>query len=107
AMRLLPPEAAATGDILFTNGTGTRNLLQLAGHEMRQLRGSSMAMIFQEPMTALNPVMRVGDQVAEAVLAHSPISKKQAWDRAVIALEDVAISDPARRARDYSHQLSG
>src|SRR2546421_6952355 len=107
-MRLLPPQARASGEILFSNGNGSaRDLLQLAEPEMRRLRGTAITMIFQEPMTALNPVMRVGDQIAEAVVAHSGGSKREAWDRAVAAMDDVAIADPARRARDYPHQLSG
>ena len=105
-MRLLPPAARSTGQILFSNG-GPRDLLQLPDEDMRSLRGSHIAMIFQEPMTALNPVMRVGDQIAEAVRAHTPATKSAAWDRAVEAMNDVAIPDAARRARDYPHQLSG
>jgi peptide/nickel transport system ATP-binding protein len=106
-MRLLPPQARASGEILFSNGNGSRDLLQLAEPEMRRLRGTAIAMIFQEPMTALNPVMRVGDQIAVAVVANSGGTKREAWDRAVAAMNDVAIADPARRARDYPHQLSG
>ena len=107
-MRLLPPQARAAGEILFTNGDGaSRDLLQVSDSDMRQLRGSQMAMIFQEPMTALNPVMRVGDQIAEAVSVHASVPKKAAWERAVAVMEDVAIPDAARRARDYPHQLSG
>jgi oligopeptide/dipeptide ABC transporter ATP-binding protein len=105
-MRLLPTAACATGEIFFSNGA-PRDLLQLPDDEMRHLRGSHIAMIFQEPMTALNPVMRVGDQIAEAVRAHAPITKDAAWNRAVEAMQDVAIPDAARRARDYPHQLSG
>jgi oligopeptide/dipeptide ABC transporter ATP-binding protein len=106
-MRLLPPQAHASGTILFRNGSGAQDLLQIPGESMRQLRGSQLAMIFQEPMTALNPVMRVGDQVAEAVRAHGGAGKQEAWNRAVEALRDVAMAEPERRARDYPHQLSG
>ena len=109
-MRLLPPQARVSGEILFAdmrNGTAPRNLPALSDDSMRQLRGSRIAMIFQEPMTALNPVMRVGEQIAEAVLAHNSISKSDAWQRAVVAMNDVAIPEPDRRARDYPHQLSG
>ena len=106
-MRLLPPQANASGQIHFGSNDASRSLEELSDDEMRKLRGSRMAMIFQEPMTALNPVMRIGDQVAEAVTAHQGVTKKEAWDRAVSALQDVAIPDPTRRARDYPHQLSG
>lgn len=107
-MRLLPPQARVSGEILFTgNGEAPQNLPALDDDAMRQLRGSRIGMIFQEPMTALNPVMRVGDQIAEAVVAHNSISKNDAWQRAVDAMNDVAIPEAARRARDYPHQLSG
>jgi peptide/nickel transport system ATP-binding protein len=107
-MRLLPYQARVSGEILFTNGNGSaRSLLELPEEEIRQLRGSSIAMIFQEPMTALNPVMRVGDQIAEAILAHGQASKSEAWERAVQGMNEVAIPDAERRARDYPHQLSG
>jgi len=105
-MRLLPPQASASGEIHF-NGVGPQNLLTLESESMRQLRGSKISMIFQEPMTALNPVMRVGEQIAEAVRAHDPVSKKESWNRAVEALKEAAIPDPVTRARDYPHQLSG
>ena len=106
-MRLLPPNARVSGQIIFQSDGPSRNLLELPQDSMRQLRGTQIAMIFQEPMTALNPVMRVGDQIAEAVRAHNKITKKEAWDRAVSAMDDVAIADVSRRARDYPHQLSG
>ncbi len=108
-MRLLVPQARASGEILLagSNGDGPRDILKLSADAVRQLRGSRISMIFQEPMTALNPVMRVGDQIAEAILAHGRVSRREAWDRAVQAMNDVAIPDPAHRARDYPHQLSG
>jgi peptide/nickel transport system ATP-binding protein len=100
---LLPPQAGVNGKITFAG----QSLLGLSGEEMRAIRGARISMIFQEPMTALNPVMRVGDQVAEAVLAHQRVRKIDAWQRAVEALREVAIPDPESRARDYPHQLSG
>jgi oligopeptide/dipeptide ABC transporter ATP-binding protein len=106
-MRLLPPQARVSGDILFAENGSARNLATLPADSMRQLRGSRIAMIFQEPMTALNPVMRVGDQIAEAVLAHGARSRSEAAKLAVQAMTDVAIPEPDRRARDYPHQLSG
>jgi len=102
-LRLLPPQARVSGEIVF----GGQRLLGLNEDEMRAVRGARISMIFQEPMTALNPVMRVGDQVAEAVQAHHRAARKDAWQRAVEGLREVAIPDPESRARDYPHQLSG
>ena len=107
-MGLLPPGAQVTGAINFQNENAQPvELTTLDAEHLRRLRGSRLAMIFQEPMTALNPVMRVGDQIAEAVLAHQEVSRSEAWNRAVEALRDVAIPEPERRARNYPHQLSG
>ena len=107
-MGLLPDSANVSGEIKFQNGDGSpSSLLTLAPDSLRQLRGSRIAMIFQEPMTALNPVMRVGDQIAEAVLAHNRISKSETWQRAVDGMREVAIPDPEQRVRSYPHQLSG
>jgi len=107
-MRLLPPQAVVRGEARFqANGDAQQDLLRLGPEQMRSLRGARIAMVFKEPMTALNPVMRVGEQIAEAVRAHSNISKKESWSRAVEALREVAIPDPGSRARDYPHQLSG
>jgi oligopeptide/dipeptide ABC transporter ATP-binding protein len=107
-LRLLPSQARIRGNIQFRG----EDLLSLPLQQMQHIRGAGISMIFQEPMTALNPVMRVGDQIAEAVLAHSGngngrISKADAWSRAVEALRTVAVEDADRRARSYPHQLSG
>jgi peptide/nickel transport system ATP-binding protein len=110
-MGLLPPAAVVSGDITFqmSSQIGDRpvHLTTLPAEQLRQLRGSRIAMIFQEPMTALNPVMRVGDQIAEAVLAHGSVSKAEVWGRVIEGMRDVAIFDPEQRARSYPHQLSG
>ena len=101
-LRLLPPQAQLQGSIRFSD----EDLLTKSPDDMRRVRGARISMIFQEPMTALNPVMRVGDQVAEAVTAHGH-SRREAQQRAIQALHDVGIPEPERRARDYPHQLSG
>src|SRR5207249_6643596 len=75
--------------------------------DMRAVRGAGLAMIFQEPMTSLNPVFTVGSQIAEVVRLHRPVSSREAWERAVGLLAEVGIPEPARRARDYPHRLSG
>jgi peptide/nickel transport system ATP-binding protein len=106
-MRLLPPQARLSGEIFFPENGHSHNLATLPDESMRRLRGSQIAMIFQEPMTALNPVMRVGDQIAEAVRAHGNHSRGEVSTLALQALKDVAIPEPERRARDYPHQLSG
>jgi len=104
-MRLLdiPPAEIASGAILFEG----RDLLALSEEEMRHIRGNEIAMIFQEPMTSLNPVYTVGEQIAEAVMLHQRCSKKEAWDKAIESLEAVGISNPERRAKQYPHELSG
>jgi oligopeptide/dipeptide ABC transporter ATP-binding protein len=84
------------------------NLLAISQDEMRELRGREIAMIFQEPMTALNPVLRIGAQVEEAIRVHEPrAGESEIHRRALEALERAALNDPARRARQYPHQLSG
>ena len=103
-MRLIaPPGRIVAGEVRFEG----RNLLQLANAEMRAVRGNDIAMIFQDPMTSLNPVFTVGEQIAEALRLHRGLSRKDARAGAVAAMREVAIPDPALRAGDYPHQLSG
>jgi peptide/nickel transport system ATP-binding protein len=108
-LRLLPPTATITGSLqLACEPNRNEDLLALNEASMRAHRGRSIAMIFQEPMTALNPVMRVGHQIAEAVLAHSSrISRAELNARVLAALHEVALPDPERRLNDYPHQFSG
>jgi oligopeptide/dipeptide ABC transporter ATP-binding protein len=106
-MGLEPQGARHTGQA-FLNAPGSRDLLKSSPEELRTIRGRDIAMIFQEPMTALNPVVRVGDQIAEAVRIHeSPIGEKEIQRRVLASLERAAMPDPVRRARQYPHQLSG
>lgn len=104
-MRLLPKTGAriGAGEILFRG----RNLLTLSPREMRALRGREIGMIFQEPMSSLNPVFPIGDQIVETICAHERIGHRAAWTRALDLLNRVGISSPARRMLDYPHQLSG
>jgi peptide/nickel transport system ATP-binding protein len=98
-----PPGRFAGGEIRY-RGT---DLLKLSEREMRQIRGNRISMIFQEPMTSLNPVLTVGRQIAETVQLHQRASAKQAMERAIEMLRVVQIPEPARRAAEYPHQLSG
>jgi len=103
-LRLLEPPGRITGGRIVFEG---RDLLALPEAEMRAVRGARISLIFQEPMTALNPVMRVGDQIAEALTVHGRASGAEARRRAVELLDAVRIPDPDTRVRDYPHQLSG
>ena len=104
-LRLIPspPGNILSGQVLM----GGRDLTQLPEKEMRSVRGKDIAMIFQEPMTSLNPVFTIGDQIVEAVLLHQKVTGRQAWEIAQQSLHDVGIADPARRLHEYPHQLSG
>ena len=104
-MRLVPdPPGRIVGGTVLLEGT---DLLALDEAKMRQIRGNRISMIFQEPMTSLNPVMRIGDQITEAVRLHRDMTRQQAWEQAVEMLRLVRIPEPARRALEYPHQLSG
>mgnify|MGYP003457356802 FL=1 len=104
-LQLLPkPNSRVSNGTINFNGT---DLLTLPEQRMRQIRGGEISMIFQEPMTSLNPVFTVGDQIAETVRQHRGVSRKQAWARAVEVLDLVGIPAAARRAKDYPHSFSG
>lgn len=98
-----PPGRIAGGSIRYDG----EELRTASTARMRQLRGAEIGMIFQEPMTSLNPVFRVGDQIAEAILLHQGVSRKEASERAIDLLRTVGVPEPARRARSYPHELSG
>src|SRR2546427_6349112 len=103
-MRLIaPPGRIVAGEIDFDG----QSLLALSDAAMRAIRGNDIAMIFQDPMTSLNPVFTVGEQIAEALRLHRRLSRTAARQAAIEAMSEVAIPDPARRVDDYPHQLSG
>ncbi len=104
-LRLVQPPGEVQGGPISFNGRS--DLLELSEREMRAIRGAEIGFIFQEPMTALNPVYTIGHQIAEALLVHRKATRAQARDKAVELLEAVQIPDAARRLRDYPHQLSG
>jgi peptide/nickel transport system ATP-binding protein len=108
-LRLLPPSAAVSGSMGLSRADGVVDeLLTLPEEAMRRHRGRSMAMIFQEPMTALNPVMKVGRQIGEALLAHAPrTGRREVRERVLAAMREVALPEPGRRIDDYPHQFSG
>jgi oligopeptide/dipeptide ABC transporter ATP-binding protein len=103
-LRLVPPPGRVVGGAIEFAG---RDLLQLPERAMRALRGAEIAMIFQEPMTSLNPVVTVGDQIAEAVTLHRDVGRAAARAQAIEMLRLVEIAEPERRVREYPHQLSG
>ncbi len=104
-MRLLemPPARIPSGTISLDG----RDLLTLGDDDMRRVRGGEIAMIFQEPMTSLNPVFTIGDQISEAIIEHLKVSKSEARERAIEALAQVGMSSPERRVKQYPHELSG
>ena len=104
-MRLLdiPPAEIVEGEVWFDG----QEILRIPIEQMRKLRGNEMAMIFQEPLTSLNPVFTVGDQIAEQVELHKKVKKKEAWDRAIESLRLVGIPLPERRVKQYPHEMSG
>src|SRR5215210_3015067 len=103
-MRLIsPPGKIAGGSIKFKG----EELTTASPERLREIRGNDIAMIFQDPMTSLNPVFTVGEQIAEALRLHRKLDKKQAWQAAIEAMREVSIPSPERRVSDYPHQLSG
>ncbi len=104
-MRLIPtpPGKITSGEILFQG----EDLLKKSQEEMRKIRGNDISMIFQEPMTSLNPVFKVGEQISEALMLHKAMTKKQAWARTIELLDQVGIPNPSQKAHAYPHEMSG
>jgi peptide/nickel transport system ATP-binding protein/oligopeptide transport system ATP-binding protein len=103
-MRLVSKPGRIVGGSIRFKG---EELTTASSDRLREIRGDDIAMIFQDPMTSLNPVYTVGEQIAEALRLHKKLDRKAAWDAAVAAMREVSIPSPERRAKDYPHQLSG
>ncbi len=103
-MRLISQPGKIVGGSIKFNGL---ELTDASEDKMREIRGNDIAMIFQDPMTSLNPVYTVGEQIAEALRLHRNLDKTDAWDAAIAAMKEVAIPSPSTRVKDYPHQLSG
>lgn len=103
-IRLVPPPGKIVSGEIFFKG---EDLTKITEDRMREIRGNSIAMIFQDPMTSLNPVYTIGEQIAEVLRLHRKMNKREAWEAAIEAMREVAIPDPTKRAKDYPHQLSG
>src|SRR5699024_7992089 len=104
-MQLLPKQNSIIhdGEVMFEG----KNLLQLSEREMRQMRGSKLAMVFQDPMTSLNPTMSIGKQIMEGIREQQTIPKRAAYERAIELIDMVGIPSPRERMKEYPHQFSG
>ncbi|NJD98500.1 ABC transporter ATP-binding protein [Thermococcus sp. LS1] len=102
-LRLLPSNAQILGEILFKG----ENLLEKSEEEMRKLRGKEISIIFQDPMTSLNPLFKIGDQMVDIITLHEGLNKEEAWEHAKNLLKSVGLSDPERILNSYPHELSG
>jgi len=103
-MRLIyPPGKIVSGEIVFNN----QDLLKLSERQMIKIRGAKISMVFQDPFSSLNPVLTVGEQIAEAIRLHQGLGKKRAWQKAIEMLETVQIKNPQARIKNYPHQFSG
>ena len=98
-----PPGKIVAGEVIYKG----KDLLKITFDEMKNYRGKEIAMIFQEPMTSLNPVMKIGDQISEILLQHENVNKEEAFKQGVNMLELVGIPSPEKRMKDYPHQFSG
>ncbi len=102
-LRLIDQPGKISGEIIWKGG----DIMKLSPSAMREIRGGDISMVFQDPFSSLNPVMKIGEQIAEVYRIHQDYSKKEAWDMAVDMLKKVHIDDPEKRANDYPHQFSG